>query len=228
MSFPNPARWSQKWRLINLGIALTGIAFSGTRSAVLSIGVGLFVHLALNRSLARWLRSFVVLAALGILLLNIDVGIARIATELLESGSFAHRLGGLESIPALLERPSAAEVWFGNGFGSELQLYDRHLMQQVYMQTVDNMLVYALGTMGIVGLVALLALSAVTAALADRTGRAILAMVFGMYFSFDIWTWISIGSLVCMFMAMPRSDRTVDGLVIPREALPSKKVPVTT
>ena len=143
----------------------------------------------------------------------------QIRTQLSRLGD--HRLGGLESVPALLEKRPPLEVWFGNGFGSAGQLYDRHLMHQIYMRTVDNMLVYALGTMGIVGLGALLALSVVTAALADRTGRAILAMVFAMYFSFDLWTWFNIGAFTCMFMAMPRPDRTVDGLVISRQALVS-------
>lgn len=221
IAWSNPGGWSQKWRLINLSIAVTGLAFSGTRSAVFSIAIGLLVHIALSASLARWLRSVVVLAAIGVLLINIDVGIARVMTELFQSGSFSHRLGGLESVPALLEKRPPLEVWFGNGFGSAGQLYDRHLMHQIYMRTVDNMLVYALGTMGIVGLGALLALSVVTAALADRTGRAILAMVFAMYFSFDLWTWFNIGAFTCMFMAMPRSDRTVDGLVISRQALVS-------
>lgn len=216
VAWSNPAGWSQKWRLTNLSIAITGLALSGTRSAVLAVAIGLLVHIALNASLGGWLRSVVVLGAVGVLLINVDVGIARVVTELFQSGSFAHRLGGLESVPALLERRPPLEVWFGNGFGSQAQLYDRHLMQQSYMRTVDNMLVYALGTMGIVGLGALLALSVVTAALADRTGRAILAMVFAMYFSFDVWTWFNVGALTCMFMAMPRSDRTVDGLVMSR------------
>lgn len=214
IAWSNPARWSQKWRLINIGIAVAGLVLSGTRSAVLAIALGILVHVALNTSLTRWLRSFVLIGMVGVVLFNIDIGISKLATELMESGSFTHRLGGLSSVPALMGRP-AAEAWFGNGFGSVTQLYDRHLMQQIFMRTVDNMLVYALGTMGIVGLVALLAFSAVTIYLADRTVRAILVMVFAMYFSFDLWTWVNMGVLVCMFVALPRSEKAADGLAPP-------------
>ena len=217
IAWSNPARWSQKVRLLNLSVAVAGVALSGTRSAILSIAAAILVHVALNGSLAKWMRSVVILFAVGIVLLNIDIGIARIAEDLLDSGSWTHRLGALVSVPALLDRPPG-EAWFGNGFGSLVQLYDRGLMQQIYLETVDNMLVYALGTMGIVGLIALLALSVVTFALSDRTVRAILVMVFAMYFSFDVWTWINIGVLVCMFMVLPRSDRSVDGLVLDRPA----------
>ena len=218
VAWSNPARWTPKVRLINLSVATTGIALSGTRSAILSIAAGILVHIALNGSLAKWLRSVVVLIAVGIVLLNIDIGIVRIAEDLLDSGSWTHRLGALVSVPALLDRPPG-ESWFGNGFGSIVQLYDRGLMQQIYLETVDNMLVYALGTMGIVGAIVLLALSVVTFALSDRTVRAIVVMVFAMYFSFDVWTWINIGVLVCMFMVLPRSDRSADGLVLDRSGL---------
>jgi hypothetical protein len=210
IAWSNPARWTQKVRLLNLSVAVAGVALSGTRSAILSIAAGILVHVALNGSLGKWLRSVVILIAVGIVLLNIDIGIARIAEDLMDSGSWTHRLGALVSVPALLGRPEA-ESWFGNGFGSIVELYDRGLMQQIYLETVDNMLVYALGTMGIVGALALLTLSVVTFALSDKTVRAILVMVFAMYFSFDVWTWINIGVLVCMFMVLPRSDRTIDG-----------------
>jgi hypothetical protein len=223
IAWSNPARWSQKWRLINISIALAGLALSGTRSAVLSIALGILVHVALNSSLTRWLRSVVLIGMVGVVLFNIDIGISRIATELIESGSFTHRVGGLSSLPALMGRPPG-EVWFGTGFGDVTQLYDRHLMQQVYMRTVDNMLIYAIGTLGIVGLIALLALSVVTIVLADRTVRAILVMVFAMYFSFDLWTWVNMGALVCMFMALPRSDSAGEELVVPRPALSARRL----
>lgn len=226
IAWSNPARWSQKVRLLNLVIAVAGVALSGTRSAILAIAAGILVHIALSRSLAKWLRSFAILAAAGVVLLNIDIGIVRIAEDLLVSGSWTHRLGALVSVPTLLARPPA-ESWFGNGFGSIVQLYDRHLMQQVYLETVDNMLVYALGTMGIVGAIALLALSVITFALSDRTVRAILVTVFAMYFSFDVWTWLNIGVLVCMFMVLPRADRTVDGIAVDR-AVPAVRLPSLT
>lgn len=212
VAWSNPARWSQKWRLVNLTVATVGLALSGTRSAVAAVAVGLLVHVALNRSLMTWLRSLIGVGAVVIVLLNIDIGIGTIVANLLESGSWTHRLGALESVRALLDRPPM-EAWFGNGFGSEAILYDRGLMQQTYLRAVDNMLVYALGTTGIVGLSVLLAFWTVAFCFADRTIKAVLAMLFAMFFSFDLFTWMNAGVITSLMIGLPRADKPVPRVV---------------
>ena len=212
VAWSNPARWSPTWRLINLSVAATGLALSGTRSAVAAVAAGLLVHVALNRSLTSWLRSAIGVGAMIIVLVNIDIGIGSVVTGLLASGSWTHRLGALESVPALLARPPM-ESWFGHGFGGEGVLYDRGLMQQTYLRAVDNMFVYALGTMGIVGLIVLLAFWTVAFVFADRTIKAVLAMLFAMFFSFDLFTWMNAGVIASLMIALPRSDKPAPGLV---------------
>jgi hypothetical protein len=216
VAWSNPARWSPRWRLVNLTVATFGLALSGTRSAVASVAVGLLVHVALNRSLTSWLRSLLGVGAVVVVLLNIDIGIGTIVANLLDSGSWTHRLGALESVPALLGRPPL-EAWFGHGFGNENILYDRGLMQQIYLRAVDNMLVYALGTLGIVGLAVLLVFWAVAFWFADRTVKAVLAMLFAMFFSFDLFTWMNAGVLASLMIALPRSDERSQGLARPAE-----------
>jgi len=214
VAWSNPARWSPKWRLTNLTVAVVGLGLSGTRSAVAAVAVGLLLHVALNSSLTAWLRSAVGVGAVVVVLLNIDIGIGTIVSNLLDSGSWSHRLGALESVSQLMARPPL-EAWFGNGFGSENQLYDRGLMQQIYLRAVDNMLVYALGTMGVVGLVALLVFWVVAFCFADRTIKAVLAMLFAMFFSFDLFTWMNAGVLASLMIALPRAARPAPGLVPP-------------
>ncbi|MGH1523877.1 O-antigen ligase family protein [Leifsonia sp. L25] len=214
VAWSNPARWSQKWRLANLTVATVGLALSGTRSAVAAVAVGLLVHIALNSSLTSWLRAALGVGAVIVVLLNIDIGIGALVDNLLDSGSWTHRLGAAESVGALLDRPPM-EAWFGTGFGGEAVLYDRGLMQQTFLRAVDNMLVYALGTTGIVGLIALLALWIVAFCFADRTIKAVLAMLFAMFFSFDLFTWMNIGVITSLMIALPRADKPVTG-VVPR------------
>jgi O-antigen ligase len=109
------------------------------------------------------------------------------------------------------------ESWFGHGFGNENILYDRGLMQQIYLRAVDNMLVYALGTLGIVGLAVLLVFWIVAFWFADRTVKAVLAMLFAMFFSFDLFTWMNAGVLTSLMIALPRSEERGQGLVRPAE-----------
>lgn len=223
VAWSNPARWKQGWRLIALGIATGGLVISGTRSAVLAVAAAVMVHLALNRSLAAWVRTVFAVVAGTVVLLNIDVGIVRIVEELIASGSWTHRLGALESVSNLLARPGL-DAWFGSGFGSELLLYERGYMQQHYLRVVDNMLVYALGTMGIIGLVLFLTLWVVVFCLAGRTAKALLVMMFVLFFSFDVLVWMYAGIVLSMIMTLPTPRQRVNGLVAPQRALALRTV----
>jgi hypothetical protein len=217
VAWSNPMRWKQGWRLVALGIATAGLVISGTRSAVLAVAAAIMVHLALNRSLTAWVRTVLTVVAGAVTLVNVDVGIVRIIEELIASGSWTHRLGALESVPNLLARPGL-DAWFGSGFGSELLLYERGYMQQHYLRVVDNMLVYALGTMGIVGLVLFLTLWVVVFCLAGRTAKALLVMMFVLFFSFDVLVWMYAGIVLSMIMTLPAARQRVDGLVDPNRA----------
>jgi hypothetical protein len=202
VAWSNPARWRWGWRLLALAVCAAGLVISGTRSAALAVVVALLVHLAMNTRLTTWLRGLFAVGAVGVVLVNIDVGIPKLVEELLDSGSWTHRLGALESVPTLLARQTG-EALFGNGFGSELLLYERGYMQQHYLQVVDNMIVYALGTMGVIGLIVFLAWWLIGFVFADRVVRALLVMFFAMFFSFDVLVWMYTGILLSLVMALP-------------------------
>ncbi|WP_426623019.1 hypothetical protein ACPPVW_10200 [Leifsonia sp. McL0607] len=218
VAWSNPARWRQWWRLIALTSVTVGLIIGGTRSIILAVAGAVLVHVATNGKLASWARLLFVLLAGGVLLVNIDVGIVRIIEELLVSGSWSHRLGAFDSVPNLLARPPL-EAWFGTGFGSELLLYDRGYMQQTYLRVVDDMFVYALGTMGIAGLVALVAMCITAFVLSGRTGKALLVLMVGMFFSFDLFVWMYTGIMFSIIVTLPKSDPPVAGLKAPEKAL---------
>jgi hypothetical protein len=81
------------------------------------------------------------------------------------------------------------------------------------------MFVYALGTMGIVGLVLFLTLWVIAFALAGRTAKALLVMMFVMFFSFDVLLWMNAGVVLSIIMSLPKSVSPAEGLVAPRRAL---------
>lgn len=217
VAWSNLARWKQGWRLLALASASAGLVVGGTRSVLLSVAGAVLFHLASSRAITSWLRTLYVLGAGLVVLLNIDVGIARIVEELLVSGSWTHRLGAFESVPNLLARPPI-EAWFGHGFGNELLLYDRGFMQQTYLRVVDDMFVYALGTMGIVGVLALLGLCVSAFVLAGRTARALLVMMVGMFFSFDLFVWMYTGIVFSMIVTLPKAEAPAEGLKAPGSA----------
>lgn len=218
IAWSNPAGWKQRWRLIALSCLAVGLVIGGTRSVILALAGALLLHMASNSRLASWARSLYVLVAGLVILVNVDVGVVRIAEELIVSGSWAHRLGAFESVPNLLSRPPL-ESWFGTGFGSERLLYDRGFMQQTFLRVVDDMFVYALGTMGIAGFILLVVTSVGAIILAGRTVRAVLVLVVGMFFSFDLFTWMYAGIVFSMFATLPTSAPRVAGLRAPERSL---------
>jgi len=68
-----------------------------------------------------------------------------------------------------------------------------------------------------VGLAVLLVFWAVAFWFADRTVKAVLAMLFAMFFSFDLFTWMNAGVLASLMIALPRSDERSQGLARPAE-----------
>ncbi|MCI0157476.1 hypothetical protein KNO15_12310 [Leifsonia shinshuensis] len=218
VAWSNPAQWKQRWRLAALACLAVGLVIGGTRSVMLSLVGALLVHLASNGKLTSWVRTLYVLLASGVVLVNVDVGIVRIAEELVVSGSWSHRLGAFESVPNLLARPPL-EAWFGSGFGSVDILYDRGYMQQTYLRVVDDMFVYALGTMGIAGLILLVVVSIVAFIFAGRTTRALLVLMIGMFFSFDVFAWMYTGILFSVFVTLPAAAPRVEGLKVPEKSL---------
>jgi hypothetical protein len=227
IAWSNPARWKQRWRLTALACLVVGLAIGGTRSVMISLAGALLLHLASNGRLTSWVRTLYILIASGVLLVNIDVGIVRIAEELVVSGSWSHRLGAFESVPALLARPPL-ETWFGYGYGSEQLLYERGYMQQTFLRTVDDMFIYALGTMGLAGLILLVVVCVLAVVLAGKMVRSVLVLMLGMFFSFDLLVWMYAGVVFSIFVTLPEYPAPVPGLRAPKQAIDVSRAEVSS
>lgn len=198
----NPTRQSQRLRIVIAVLLVGGLLMSGSRSALIAAILALAMHVILVLDATRWVRNLLLLAAttvVGWALLNDEVHKAW--TQLRSSTSYTQRTSSLSGLRPLLDR-SGADKWFGTGFGDQEALYSQHLLYSVNGSvTVDNMLIYLLGTMGIIGFILFAAYGLWMWFSADRLGRA---LIFGMavyFFSFDVLTWVNATFVLTLAMA---------------------------
>jgi hypothetical protein len=202
-------------RLGLVALLAAGIAATGTRSAVLCLAAALVV-LAFTRSennyRAVW-RIFAILAAVGVSL-AIDLRNLSLITSLDGTGSLTHRQGAADVMVRLLEQP-VLPVLFGNGRNSLGDLASNGVLQSRTFAAVDNNFVSLVAVAGILGLAAIVALVVYGWVRGDRTTRAALIFVLGMFFSFDVTLWASSFGLL-IFMASRRKP----GVLTERSAEP--------
>lgn len=106
------------------------------------------------------------------------------------SGSFTNRAGAASSIPGLLQR-TGLEFWIGSGFGSEVGLRTRGLLQQNDFGVVDNQFVTILATAGLIGVIAFSIFLITLAGRVRRssTGLALLVLLTIIVATFDYVKW---------------------------------------
>lgn len=229
LAWANPFRMRQWVRLPLLAIVVFGVVLSGTRSAALAAAVAIVAHVVLRIEAFLLLRGIFLLLAAAVLVAVLDFGLTQLVLDTIDSGSWVHRLGSLEAVPALLDR-SGWELWWGSGYGSERDLFaDGYIVLTYGLPVVDNFFVYLLGTTGLVGLGLMLAILVFAFVRGQRYVKAAVVYVTGMFFSFDTTVWFSSGVLLFVVIALaasasgggastsirrmrvPRRDRTVPG-----------------
>lgn len=209
LAWTNVARLSRRMHILVLVIAAAGLAFSGTRSALLSAGVGIMLHIVARPGLSRWLRNVMIAVGVALVALLAGLGstIESLASDLVDSGSWIQRLGNIASVPTLMQRPPM-EMLFGLGWGRDAALFDKGYLYSPYnLSVVDNMYVEALGTVGLVGLLVLLVGIVFALIRGDRGSRAVTLAVLAMMFSFDTWVWLFTGVAATIFLSLPRLNK---------------------
>lgn len=205
LAWTNPARLASGARIAALAVIALGLVLSGSRSALLVAAAAIAVHILLRFHLYAWLRGVLLISAAGTVVYLIDPGVSDLVERTIDSGSWIHRMGSLAAVPRLLAR-TGWEYWWGSGYGSETELFQRGYIADSYgLRVVDNFVVYLLGTTGVVGLCLTLAVLLATFVLGARWVRALVVYVFGMFFSFDITVWLSTGFLMFLVVALPGS-----------------------
>jgi hypothetical protein len=207
-----------RWRLAALGVGAAGIVLSGTRSVILAVVIAIILHILLRKSLGRWLRNVLLAGALATVVAVLGFGIGDKINELVTSGSWLHRLGSLQAIPALLDRPEGEALW-GTGWGGQDSLFDKGYIALTYgLKVVDNYFVYVLGTSGIIGVVLMLAMCGFAFFRATHLGKMLITFCVCMFFSFDIGSpWLYGMCILSVCLSLPGKE--LDGATRPEVTL---------
>lgn len=195
-------RWPVAVRLPMVAAGTFGVALSGSRSAALSLLVGLLVATlvpgALRLSAAA--RTVIVLGAAGALLL-VDVASLRVVNSVQGTGSLTHRLGALDAAERLAERP-LPQTLLGSGAGSLRDLFDAGFLQLDGFFAVDNQFVATFATAGLIGALALVALVGVGLVGGHRGTRPAALLMVVMFLSFDVLEWHATALLAVVLLVL--------------------------
>jgi hypothetical protein len=183
-----------------LAIFATGLVLSGTRSAIVALVAGIVYLIIQTRDPVKRLIGIGSSCILLVAFLALPFTQSAIQ-ELVNSGSFTHRLGAIEATGRLLARPPF-ESLFGLGSRAQSEYYERGLLQHSGLEAVDNQFVSALTFSGVVGLVVLLVALLRGYLQAGTTERTLLLMMVGMFLSFDVLLWTSATLLLLLPLAL--------------------------
>lgn len=195
-----------RWRwLVRVPIAVVfaaGLALSGARSAVLALPVALLlsVMIPLRWRFAGALRLAMVVGAATALVFG-NLQDARIISSLQGTGSLTHRLGAIDAAIRLTTRP-LTQTLFGSGWNSLPELFAANYLQLDGFLAVDNQVVTAMALGGLVGAIALVAAALYGLARARPAVRPAVAVIFLMFFSFDLLLWFAPATLFFALLAL--------------------------
>jgi len=198
------ARWSEMkplWRVAACTVAFAGLVLSGSRSPIIALFLAASYCLVLEKRSSSILRSLAYAAGIAFAVLLANAVLLSTFESFQATGSYTNRLGGLQSVPKLFDR-DIPDIFFGSGFGSELELFRRGFLQQNGFNIVDNQFVTSLATGGLVGLVLTVIIIIAAFRASDRTARTLTVLFVAMMFSFDLLKWPSISAILFLVARM--------------------------
>ena len=196
-----PAISSIFWRIILTLVFTLGFVVSGTRIALVAAALVAGYRIATSRNGGRW-RGIGVGIAVTVAGFVFSTEVGEKVSDLVGSGSFTNRLGAIKSIPGLMER-GLFEVFSGNGYGSEAQLFESGYLQQNGFGIIDNQFVTTLAIGGVFGLLGLIGVLVAGFRNSDGLVRALMIVMIVMMFSFDYLRWPVMVLLFGTFVSLP-------------------------
>lgn len=190
-----------------VGVCSLGVLASGSRSALI-VGFATLCLLLLSASTRRivvWGQVLVVLATVWLVDRYRQSSLG-IVNSLEGTGSLEHRVASWTTFSRLADR-GAYEVVLGSGWNANRRLADAGLLQSRTFTAIDNNLVAIFAYGGAAALLLVVIAIALAWATVDRLNRAILLLVTGMFLSFDVVAWRSVGALLAMALAGPGALR---------------------
>lgn len=185
--------------LVVATLSAATILFSGTRSAVLALGIALIVWIFLT-----WKSYKRLFALLGIALASLTVAqfdfAALLGFENFEDSiSFVHRTGVISSIGTLLDMSSG--VVFGHGGVAASELLRESLSGASGVPAFDNTYVRELTVSGLIGALLLIAFLLRVALSAPTMSKVFIVFFAAMGMSFDLFTWNLMFTLITLTVA---------------------------
>ncbi|MGY1796620.1 hypothetical protein ACI796_21855 [Geodermatophilus sp. SYSU D00525] len=210
--------WPPAVRIAAAAGCCTGVALSGSRSAVLALCAAVVVTVLLPGvarigPVARTVAVLVLVAAA----LRVDASRLTVVSSLQGTGSLTHRLAAWEAAGRLSGRP-AAEVLFGSGAGSLPDLFRAGFLQLDGFFAVDNQLVATYAVAGLTGVLALVIAVAAGLWRGDRASRPAALLLVLMFGSFDVLEWTATTVLVAVLVCLGTGRRPGDDAVAPGPA----------
>jgi hypothetical protein len=205
-------------RVSMVAVCLVGILASGTRSAIIALGLGLIYWLFQLRT-GRWWR--LPLGALG--LAAGGVGLADLLAQASGELSYTHRMASLRGIADLISSRSLLENLIGSG-GDMGRLVAGGFMAGADVLAVDNEFVRTLAVSGIVGLGLLTMWILRSLRRLSPTGRVAGCVILVFWFFFDAFLW----SVPALLTACVLAGALPAGGAQQRESVPARDLePVT-
>ena len=207
---PRLTGWRLPVRRVLAAALCCGIALSGSRSAVLALGVALIATVlapGVLRISTAW--RIVAVLALTTAVLMVDTAELTVVSSLQGTGSLTHRVAAWEAVGRLADR-SPVQALFGSGAGSLPDLFASGLLQLDGFFAVDNQLVATFAVAGLVGVVALVGAVAVGLLRGHRATRPAALVVVLMFAVFDVLEWTATSVLVAVLLCLGTA-RPTDG-----------------
>ena len=178
-----------------------GVVLSGSRSALLILLAVVFVVVARDR---RTRGPAVTLYMMAVAAAAVSFGstVADLASELMSSGSYTHRLGSLDAVPNLLYHRDALATIIGDGTNALPRLYSDGLLPSDDLQAIDNQLVFMLAQDGVVGVFLFAWLLVMLWRSPARWALPVAVVLTGATMMFEYTQWPSTGFLFWLLITL--------------------------
>lgn len=185
--------------LVVASLSGTTIFFSGTRSAVIALGIAMIFWIFFTWKSYKRLFAILGLALISLTAAQFDVS-ALFGFENFENSiSFIHRTGVISSIGVLLDMPNG--VMFGHGGVGASELLHESLGGASGVPAFDNTYVRELAVSGLLGLLLLLAFLIRVVFSAPTMSKVFIVFFVAMGMSFDLFTWNLMCTLITLTVA---------------------------
>lgn len=193
-------------RVAVLAVLSVALIATGTRSAVLVLSVVLLflAYFTLHGRIGLLIKAGATVLAI-LIATQIDFLDLPPLASLNGSFSLENRVNAWDVLTAFLQKNPLSSLW-GIGWGGVSDLSRQGLLYSASFSAIDNNFVTSVVVGGFVGMLLLVGLMVRAFVGGDQITRAVLALFFGMFLSFDVLLWQSSLVLLVTFVVIGWHD----------------------